>query len=339
MQINKLKTNIIREQPLVSVVMSVYNTKEEYLREAIESILTQTYKTFEYIIIDDACEERTRRIIESYDDSRIKIFRNEKNIGLTASLNIGIKEAMGKYIARMDADDVSYPQRLEQSVLYMERNPQIGLIGTYVKWGKRTEKSYGKLNSSARKALFIINNAGPVHPSAMIRKSFLDEYSLTYNEEYKKAQDYELWIRCLEHTELVVVPQVLLFYRIHQEQISEAQRLQQDIYANELKARMLCLVNLEYSIDAMLTFVRSRLKAEMDFEDYLELTKEIIEDNRLSRTYEDFWMKYVMAWYVFKYYKYNVAKNKRLIYGMRLVFSKYLLYFIIGYMRILVAEI
>jgi glycosyltransferase involved in cell wall biosynthesis len=116
--------------PRISVVMSVYNG-EKYLRQAIESILQQTYTDFEFIIIDDGSTDSSREIIQSYDDKRIRLVINEQNIGLTKSLNKGIRLAKGEFIARMDADDISLPQRFEKQVAYLDSHPEVGVLGTY----------------------------------------------------------------------------------------------------------------------------------------------------------------------------------------------------------------
>ena len=116
------------QMPKVSVVMSVYNG-ERHLREAVDSILNQTFGDLEFIIVDDGSRDRTWEILQSYDDSRIVLLRNEQNIGLTKSLNRGLAATRGEYVARMDADDVSLPQRLERQVGFLDQHPEIGLVG------------------------------------------------------------------------------------------------------------------------------------------------------------------------------------------------------------------
>ena len=115
---------------LISVIMSNYNTPEEYLREAIESILNQTYKNFEFIIIDDCSTDNSLEIIKSYNDERIVLIENEENIGLTKSINKGLAVAKGEYIARMDADDVSLPQRFEKQINYMNDHTELIVCGS-----------------------------------------------------------------------------------------------------------------------------------------------------------------------------------------------------------------
>jgi len=118
------------KNPEVTVLMSVYNG-EKYLREAIDSILNQTFTDFEFLIVNDGSTDRTAEILRSYDDPRIIIINNEKNIGLTKSLNIGLRMAKGEYIARMDADDVSMPERLQKQIELLNQKKNTGLVGTY----------------------------------------------------------------------------------------------------------------------------------------------------------------------------------------------------------------
>ena len=117
---------------LVSVIMPNYNTPEEYLRAAMESILSQTYSNFEFIIVDDGSTDDSPSIIKSYQDDRIIFIKNEKNLGITKSLNIALARATGEFVARMDADDISLPQRLERQVHYMREHTDVVVCGTYV---------------------------------------------------------------------------------------------------------------------------------------------------------------------------------------------------------------
>src|SRR3989344_5781814 len=116
----------------ISVLMPAYNARK-YIGEAIESILNQTFKDFEFIIINDCSTDKTKKIIEEYanKDARIKLINNATNLGLTKSLNIGLKEARGEYVARLDADDVALPERLEKQYEFMEKNKETTLVGAW----------------------------------------------------------------------------------------------------------------------------------------------------------------------------------------------------------------
>ena len=119
--------------PKVSVLMPVYKTKEEHLREAIESILNQTFSDFEFLILDDCPDDSRERIVKSYDDKRIKYIKNEKNLGITPSRNRLMQMAKGEYLAVFDHDDVSLPTRLEKQVQYLDANLDVGVVSSWVK--------------------------------------------------------------------------------------------------------------------------------------------------------------------------------------------------------------
>ena len=121
----------ILKKDLISVVMSNYNTPINYLKESIDSVLNQTYSNFEFIIIDDGSTDDSLKFIKSYDDPRIKLIVNEENIGLTKSLNKGLKAAQGEFIARMDSDDICYPERFEKQIEYMRKHPDTTVCGTW----------------------------------------------------------------------------------------------------------------------------------------------------------------------------------------------------------------
>ncbi len=201
--------------PTISVVMPVYNG-EKYLKEAIDSILNQTYANFEFIIINDGSTDKTEEIILSYTDSRIVYVKNKENFQLVKTLNKGIALAKGKYIARMDADDISLPYRFEQQKYFLDKYKDIGIIGSCVEiFGDSIKSKKWKvpLNSLEIKISSIFRTPF-IHPSVMIKKEIIDTYKLLYDEKYKDAEDYELWIRILRNTKGANIPKVLLKYRV-----------------------------------------------------------------------------------------------------------------------------
>lgn len=226
---------------LISVVMAVYNTNEEYLRESIESILGQTYKNFEFLIVDDGSNSVTKNILKEYTDKRIRILENFTNIGLTKSLNRALREARGKYIARMDADDVSYVERLEKQMQYMERHPEVGVLGCWTSNNIDREINHwhGAVPSEWRRVAMLFANCGVCHPSAFIRRSVMNKNQLLYDERIEKSQDYELWIRLLNCSEMAVYPQTLLMYRIHDEQITVGNQSSQGRYRDYIRGNLL----------------------------------------------------------------------------------------------------
>ena len=212
--------------PTVSVVMPVYNTPLSYLREATESILQQTYTDFEFIIVDDHSNEETVGYLSSLTDARIRILRNSENLGITKSLNKGFAAASGKYIARMDADDISVPTRLEKQVRFMEDNPDVIVCGTAARFFSETgEKNLYLpriIDMEEFRIRLLFLNYGPIHPSTMFRLSLLKKYHISYDESYPCSQDYNMWLNCSKIGTIRVIDEVLLFYRMHEKQTSSA---------------------------------------------------------------------------------------------------------------------
>lgn len=248
----------ILQQPKVSVVMSVYNGKK-YLREAVESILNQTFRDFEFIIVDDGSCDNTLEILKDYaeKDSRIKIIKNEKNIGLTKSLNKAIQEAKGEYIARMDADDISLPERLKAQMLAMEKGRKNGLIGCDViiidEHGNEIKKVIVPrvdLNNYLRKKNCL------VHGSLFILKKALQGVG-NYSDEMIFAQDYDLLLKISTKYSISFVGDFLYKLRRDKNNISHKKFFPQLFYTAIAKANFIYLENRNLSIlEKKLIFLR-----------------------------------------------------------------------------------
>ena len=220
--------------PKVSVVMAVYNG-EKYLQSAIDSILTQTFYDFEFIIVDDASTDETANIIKGYKDSRVKLITNEVNMRLPRSLNRGLSAASGNYIVRMDADDISLPNRIEKQVLFMDNHPEVAASSVnYIVIDEEGHRlSRGKVHCGKVLNRYALLPSPLVHPGAIIRRSLLNEEEW-YNEKYTSAQDYDLWLRIHEHHLLDNINEALLLYRVHSASISQAKKNQQRCNAYEI---------------------------------------------------------------------------------------------------------
>lgn len=208
----------------ISVVMPVYNTPTAILKEAIDSILNQSFRDFEFIIVDDGSEGETAVYLNTLNDPRIKLLHNKENIGITKSLNIGFRAAQGKYIARMDADDISIRERFEKQYAYMENHPDVVLCGCAIEeFGTKNGRYYTKLEDPEIyriKALFYY--PGPCHPTMFIRKKTLVENSISYNEELTYVQDYGLLVdisNC-KSGRIYNLPEYLLKRRNHEHRIT-----------------------------------------------------------------------------------------------------------------------
>lgn len=206
-------------KPKVSVLMPVYNG-EKYLREAIDSILSQIFTDFEFVIVDDASTDRSVEIIKSYRDPRILFTRNDSNLGLIATLNRGLERASGEYVARMDQDDVSLPERLARQVAFMDSNPDIAASGTFAQDidASGNSTSLRRVPFGDRLKYDFWRPSPLIHPSAIIRVAHLG--NLRYDSNAIHAEDYDLWLRLRKNYKLENLPEYLLRYRVHGESIS-----------------------------------------------------------------------------------------------------------------------
>ncbi len=213
-----------RSVPGVSVVMPAYNAAK-YIKEAIDSILAQTYRDFEFIIVNDGSTDNTKEIILSYSDPRIVYIENEQNSGICVTLNKGLDAAKGRYIVRMDSDDIALPQRLEVQVRYMDANPDVGVAGSLVERFydnnalnhdfPPSETDFYQCQAS------LLFSTCVAHPATIIRKSILLKYNLKYDDYFRGMEDYHLWWKLSRHTFITNIPQVLLKYRIHKNQVTQ----------------------------------------------------------------------------------------------------------------------
>lgn len=245
-------------EPKTSVVMSVYNG-ERYLREAVDSILNQTFRDFEFLIVNDGSTDGTEKILRCYRDFRIKIVNNERNIGLTKSLNKGLKLAKGEYIARQDADDISLPQRLEKQVKFLDTHRHVALIGSPFLVINEDGKILGVqtvllLNEEIQKRLLKDNAFG--HGTSMFRKDCLDKIGL-YREEFKSAQDYDLWLRISERYNVANIAEPLYKWRISLSSVSVKGKVIQDKYTEF--ARELARERKEYGKDKLQTLSKEKI--------------------------------------------------------------------------------
>lgn len=219
----------MNKQISVSVIMATYNTPVPMLKEAVDSILNQTFKDFEFLIIDDGSTDNSVSYLDKIKDPRVRIIRNPKNVGITKSLNIGLREAKGRYIARMDADDVSLPERLQKEFDYMETHPDVIVCGTRI--GTIDETGRVLSLSPQRphdmedyRVRMLFQNPGPIHPTAFFNNDMLQDNNITYNEELIHAQDYGMWETVCHYGTVYTLDDVLLYRRKHEGQISSARR-------------------------------------------------------------------------------------------------------------------
>lgn len=228
----------MKKEPSITVLMSVYNS-EAYLQEAIESILNQSFPDFEFLIVNDASIDRSRQIILSYQDPRIRLIDNPENLGLTKSLNKGLALAEGQYIARMDADDISHPQRLAKQLAYMEQNENVDVVGS---WGWIVDDKgivWGDLRPYVEfedifVQLFFSNCM--IHSSTFFRKEVIMRLG-GYDTAFVRAQDYGLWVKIISNLgKITNIPEYLVKYRNHHENITNQFFENQEFYAQKAMA-------------------------------------------------------------------------------------------------------
>jgi len=220
-------------KPRVSVVMSCYNAGG-FLHQAVESILAQSYKDYEFIIIEDGSSDDTLSQIKSYTDSRIIILENEKNLGLSASLNRGIEKAQGGYIARMDADDVAMVDRLEKQVNYLDQHKEVDILGTSVRLRSDVNKDVNgsinmpEIHDDIVKRIF--RKTLVLHPTIMLRREVYEVHGI-YDPELRWAEDTDLWDRIYDKVTWANLSEELLIY-------TQKKKLNWKIVSNNLKVKV-----------------------------------------------------------------------------------------------------
>lgn len=292
--------------------MTNYNTPEKYLRESIESILNQTYSHFEFIIIDDCSTDNSVSVIKSYKDSRIILYINEENIGLTKSLNRALDLCKGEYIARMDSDDISEPERFKKQVEYLKNHQDVIVCGTWVKligdWKETHTNEYIKRTIPDRDTFSIMqlfaNNPNIVHPSAMFNRRILIDNKIKYDEKYIYAQDYKMWIRCNDCAKCAIIPEVLLNYRVHGTAISSSKKDIQDDCTNQIIQEQLDRLHLTLT-DEITPYHAGLLTDRKPYDIRIKgWMKEIINANQKFQVYNQSILKKLLheKWIEISYY-------------------------------------
>lgn len=234
--------------PLITVLMPVYNG-EKYLKESIESILNQTYCDFEFLIINDGSTDSSEAIVREYaeKDKRIRYVENKTNLGLVSTLNKGLKLAKGKYVARMDADDIAYSDRFSKQIELMERRLEVSICGTsFQSIGARHAKHVYPQEHEAIKAGLLFGSC-ICHPSVLMRTDFILENHISYIADTFPAEDYKIWVKSARLGKLYNLPDILLKYREHDTQISTENKHWQKEQTDKIRLEMLELLSAEFN--------------------------------------------------------------------------------------------
>lgn len=230
--------------PKITVILPVYNC-ELYIQTAVESILNQTFTDFELLIIDDASRDATVAILKNIPDPRIQLIQKPKNSGYTNSLNYGLKIAKGEYIARMDSDDISHPERFAKQLAYLDTHPEVVVCGTVYKIVGNDKSISLPLDHEDIKIELLWGNC-ICHPSTMIRKNVLDQYAIQYDSTTEPAEDYHMWIQLLNFGKLKNLPEVFLEYRVYGNQVSRKRADEQKKSDIAAKFKMLQYLNIDW---------------------------------------------------------------------------------------------
>ena len=295
----------------VSVIMSVYNG-EIYLRETIDSILNQSHKNFEFIIVNDASTDKTQEIITSYIDHRIIYLKNESNIGQTLSRNKAISKAKGLYIIQTDADDISLKNRIEKQIEYMEFNTDLILSGTWAKSiGNGKNYIIRQLTNPEEIKINLLFRTSITHSTLIIRKKAFNDYMLAYKEFSDSkvyGEDYQLYVETSRIGKIGNLPEVTVLYRRHESQVTEKNIEVQKNHVKNIIENQLRFLEMNYTkndIETLLMVKKYLFIGNPNFLFRLETIfrkirkannkKNIYNDKDLKKVFGDVWLETSIA--------------------------------------------
>ncbi len=296
-----------------SILFPTLNTNEQYLKTAIGSILSQTHTNFEFIIISDGGND-DEYITKNFSDNRIKIIKHEKPRGIAKSLNEAIEKSSGKYLIRMDADDISRNTRLEEQIIYMEEHPDITVASTFIrKFGSAKVTSCESFISPNDVYVKSIINDPIAHPSVIMRASTIKESGYFYDPSYERAEDYELWRRVMNDGHKITIMRYLgLYYRVHSSQVSTAKRKEQLAQVERIQEAALKDLRLPKT-DVKYLFMLGGHSSITDKRDLKQFIKKAVAKNKKLKVYSQRSFKKIL------YSSYDAAcfRNKLLVFPNR----------------------
>lgn len=270
-------------KPRISVILPAYNAGR-YLREAVQSILDQTYTDFEILLLNDGSTDDTEQVALSFTDPRVRYIPNPHNMGLANTINRGISLAQGELIARMDADDISLPTRFQTQVEYLEAHPEVMLCSCGIQqFGAADRLMIGKNNFEQVKVDMLFSSAIG-HASSMWRRAFFEENNLLFDQDEFPAEDYGLWARAVFCGTLVNTPEVLYRYRIYPEQVTATDK-RSHVCCQDIRRRYILRICPTISVVDMEAFLR--LCESVTYNDWRQaqrFVKAFIQDNTFLRT-------------------------------------------------------
>ena len=277
--------------PKVSVILPAYNA-EKYIKEAVDSILGQTFTDFELIIINDCSKDSTEQILLSYTDPRLVYVKNEQNLGVAGTLNKGLSLAKGTYIARMDADDISLPQRFEKQVAYLDAHEKVAVLGTAVElFGEGMPpqvRQFSQVPEQMKVDLFF--SCGLAHPSIMMRTEVIRKLG-GYDMAFEGLEDYELWCRVAREHQVTTLPEVLFRYRVHPGQVTKNPSEEYLTRMRKLKKRQLEELGMETGGEMEEIYVRYCLGEQFsdagDVQSFCAFLETVLDANAAAHCYDE----------------------------------------------------
>lgn len=291
--------------------MPVYNGRE-YLATAIRSILAQSYRDFEFLIIDDGSLDGSVEIVKQFHDDRVRLLCNQQQLGVSVTLNKGLELARSQYIARMDADDISAPDRLIRQLELMEKSPEVGVCGSWVRMfndGGGGQIIRYPLDAETIRAYILFNNP-LAHPAVMMRREVLQKHDLHYDPDCQAGQDYELWSRCLPCFAIRNIGRPLVSWRVNKQGVTQkncegSNRTAMLVQRREL-ARLSLAVNEESLLQHRIIGRGDGASSPVEIESTLQWLEKIVEANvrmqyypqrGLQRAAAMIWFRYCMNSY------------------------------------------
>jgi len=298
--------------------MPVYNAGK-YLGEAIQSILGQTFGNFEFLIINDGSTDNSLNIIKLFDDARIRLINHPKNMGLVASLNEGLKIANGQFIARMDADDISNPNRLQSQVDLLLTNPEIGLVGCHMDIIDEHKNIIGeRIYQTSHDAIKVesLFRCPVPHPGIMLRKDYFINNNLFYNPSFSYySEDYELWQRALSILKFANVDAKLLQYRITSNQNSNLYAAGQKAETDAIRSNYLKTLGLkDDDCKLLLNFLDGQLTTQslLIFSQVLALIQQVVDTNKKTIVFNEALISRVFAKSTDQFVRVYTTRNNKL---------------------------
>lgn len=289
---------MINNQPLVSVIMPVYNSSK-YLKEAIDSILDQTYKNFELIIIDDGSSDNSVEIIKNYNSAKIIFLQNDKNIGVSATRNKALDLVQGKYIALMDSDDISPLYRLEKQVDFLEKNTDYGLIGghyeSFTVYPFYTKRKFRKHCLNQEENQVNLNFVGAIAaPTAMFRSKIIKDNNISFDTDLKVGEDFDFWRRIGKHSKVTNIDCFLIRYRKHISNTTKNKDLVNSHMSKSiLKSMQELNIKIDYHFDKNL-----KIKDFDSFCKIVEILKDFQQkDNCFNKKYLEISINKLIFWF------------------------------------------